>query len=97
LKSKSRIAKTVRTGSGSNRFHQKKNGRYRFPESAFSKTRLNTVRTLGTRIWILTNASSKPDVKASATVVAAAVYNLAMREELLPRFTRDQMPRLPNN
>lgn len=37
------------------------------------------------------------DAKASATVIAAVVYNLAMRDELLPRFTKDQMPRLPNN
>lgn len=37
------------------------------------------------------------DVKASATVIAAAVYNLAMRDKLLPRFSREQMPKLPNN
>ena len=33
------------------------------------------------------------DVKASATVVAAAVYDLAMRDELLPRFDSANMPK----
>jgi Zn-dependent M28 family amino/carboxypeptidase len=32
------------------------------------------------------------DAKKSAIVIAAAVYHLAMRDELLPRFTKDQMP-----
>ena len=32
------------------------------------------------------------DVKNSAIVIAAAVYQLAMRDELLPRFTADKMP-----
>jgi hypothetical protein len=32
------------------------------------------------------------DVKKSAIVLAAALYQLAMRDELLPRFTRDAMP-----
>jgi hypothetical protein len=35
------------------------------------------------------------DAKKSAIVIAAAVYTLAMREELLPRFTKEQMPALP--
>lgn len=35
------------------------------------------------------------DVKSSATVIAAALYVLAMRDELLPRFQREQMPALP--
>ena len=35
------------------------------------------------------------DVKASAIIFAAAVYTLAMRDELLPRFSADQMPKLP--
>jgi hypothetical protein len=35
------------------------------------------------------------DVKKSAIVVASAVYHLAMRDELLPRFTGDEMPRPP--
>jgi hypothetical protein len=35
------------------------------------------------------------DVKRSAMVIAAAVYQLAMRDELLPRFAREQMPPLP--
>ncbi len=35
------------------------------------------------------------DVKAAATVIAAAVYVLAMRDELLPRFAKDKMPALP--
>ncbi len=35
------------------------------------------------------------DAKKSAIVIAAAVYYLSMRDELLPRFSKDQMPPLP--
>jgi carboxypeptidase Q len=35
------------------------------------------------------------DVKKTAIVVASAVYHLAMREEPLPRFAADEMPRRP--
>lgn len=35
------------------------------------------------------------DVKHSATVIAAGVYHLAMRDEKLPRFTKEQMPAGP--
>lgn len=35
------------------------------------------------------------DVKKSAIIIAAAVYTLAMRDELLPRFTSDAMPPKP--
>ena len=35
------------------------------------------------------------DAKKAAVVVATAVYHLAMRDELLPRFTKDAMPPLP--
>lgn len=35
------------------------------------------------------------DVKKSAIVIASAVYVLAMRDELLPRFGKEQMPALP--
>jgi hypothetical protein len=35
------------------------------------------------------------DVKKSAVVIAALVYHLAMRDELLPRFSKEQMPPLP--
>jgi carboxypeptidase Q len=35
------------------------------------------------------------DVKASAIIFAAAVYTLAMRDQLLPRFSANQMPPLP--
>jgi hypothetical protein len=35
------------------------------------------------------------DVKKSAIVIAAAVYHLAMRDEKLPRFSADEMPRRP--
>jgi hypothetical protein len=35
------------------------------------------------------------DAEKSAIVIASAVYNLAMRDELLPRFTKDQMPQAP--
>jgi carboxypeptidase Q len=35
------------------------------------------------------------DAKKSATVIAAALYYLAMRDELLPRFSKEQMPPPP--
>ena len=35
------------------------------------------------------------DVKSSAIVIAAAVYALAMRDEMLPRFKAGEMPPLP--
>jgi Zn-dependent M28 family amino/carboxypeptidase len=35
------------------------------------------------------------DVKKSAVTIAAAVYHLAMRDEMLPRFSRDKMPPAP--
>jgi carboxypeptidase Q len=35
------------------------------------------------------------DVKKSAIVIASAVYVLAMRDEMLPRYSREQMPALP--
>lgn len=35
------------------------------------------------------------DVKKSAVVIAAAVYQLAMRDELLPRFKAGEMPAAP--
>ena len=35
------------------------------------------------------------DAKKSAVVIAAAVYHLAMRDELLPRFSQEEMPALP--
>jgi len=35
------------------------------------------------------------DVKKSAIVIAAAVYQLTMRDELLPRYSREEMPALP--
>ena len=35
------------------------------------------------------------DAKKSAIVIAAALYHVAMRDELLPRFTKEQMPPLP--
>jgi hypothetical protein len=36
------------------------------------------------------------DVKASATIFAAAVWTLAMRDEMLPRFNPADMPPLPS-
>ncbi len=36
------------------------------------------------------------DVKKSAIVIASAVYGLAMRDELLPRYSKEKMPALPN-
>ena len=35
------------------------------------------------------------DVKKSAAAIASAVYHLAMRDEMLPRFTKDNMPAPP--
>ncbi len=35
------------------------------------------------------------DVKKSAMSIAAAVYELAMRDEMLPRFSKDEMPAPP--
>jgi hypothetical protein len=35
------------------------------------------------------------DVKKSAIAIAAAVYHLATRDEQLPRFTAEDMPRRP--
>src|SRR4029077_15736120 len=32
------------------------------------------------------------DVKASAIAIAATLYQLAMRDEMLPRFTKTEMP-----
>ena len=37
------------------------------------------------------------DAKASATVIAAMVYHLAVRDELLPRFGADSMPPPPRS
>lgn len=34
------------------------------------------------------------DLQQAAIVIAAAVYQLAMRDEMIPRFSADQMPRL---
>ncbi len=36
------------------------------------------------------------DIQQAAMVVASAAYKLAMRDELLPRFSKDKMPELPN-
>jgi hypothetical protein len=36
------------------------------------------------------------DAQSSAMVIASAVYHLAMRDEKLPRFSKEQMPPLPN-
>jgi hypothetical protein len=35
------------------------------------------------------------DVKKAAIVIAGTVYHLAMRDELLPRFSKEEMPRPP--
>ena len=35
------------------------------------------------------------DAKKAAIVFAAAVYHLAMRDDLLPRFSKEAMPALP--
>jgi hypothetical protein len=35
------------------------------------------------------------DVKKSAAAIASAVYHVAMRDEMLPRFTKEAMPAPP--
>jgi hypothetical protein len=35
------------------------------------------------------------DVKSAAIVIAAAIYHLAMRDEMLPRFSKEKMPAPP--
>jgi hypothetical protein len=35
------------------------------------------------------------DVKTSAVAIASAVYHVAMREQMLPRFTPERMPAAP--
>lgn len=35
------------------------------------------------------------DAKKSAIVIASAIYHLAMRDGLLPRFSKEEMPQLP--
>ena len=35
------------------------------------------------------------DVKKSAVAIASAIYHLAMREQMLPRFTKENMPPVP--
>jgi hypothetical protein len=35
------------------------------------------------------------DAKKAMTVIAAAVWHVANRDEMLPRFTKDKMPALP--
>ena len=35
------------------------------------------------------------DAMKAATVIAAAVWHVANREEMLPRFTKEKMPALP--
>jgi carboxypeptidase Q len=35
------------------------------------------------------------DAKKSAIAIASAVYHLAMRDEMLPRFSKEEMPPLP--
>ncbi|MFN7983266.1 MAG: M28 family peptidase [Vicinamibacterales bacterium] len=35
------------------------------------------------------------DAQESAMVIASAVYHLAMRDEMLPRFSKEAMPALP--
>ena len=44
---------------------------------------------------LLSAQSMADDVKKSAIAIAAAVYHLAMRDELLPRFSKEDMPKIP--
>jgi len=37
------------------------------------------------------------DVKKNAATIAWAVYQLAMRDDLLPRFSKDNMPARPRS
>ena len=65
------------------------------PESEFCKTRSNIFRRPGIRIYDTYERIVEDDVKASAAIIAAAVYELAMRDELLPRLPKDKMPEAP--
>ena len=56
--------------------------------SGSARTRSNTTRTRITPISTPTNAIIEDDVKTSAIAIAATLYQLAMRDEMLPRFCR---------
>ena len=56
------------------------------PASASARIRSNTTRTRTTPTSTPTSASSKTTCKASAIAIAATLYQLAMRDEMLPRF-----------
>ncbi len=65
------------------------------PASACSRIRSSTARTPGTRISTPTSASSRTTRSSRRWRLPSAVYHLAMRDEKLPRFPKDQMPALP--
>ena len=55
-------------------------------------SRSNTTRTRTTRTSTTTSASSKATSRTSAIVIAATLYQLAMRDEMVPRFAPSDMP-----
>ena len=62
------------------------------PASASARIRSSTTRTRITRTSTTTSASSRATSRTSAIVIAATLYQLAMRDEMLPRFAPADMP-----
>ncbi len=58
------------------------------------RIRLNTAHTRGIQTWITYERILEDDVKKAAVIVATAVYELT-RDELLPRFSKAEMPKPP--
>ena len=63
--------------------------------SAWARTRSSTARhTWHTNLDTIERIVEE-DVKKSAVAIASAVYHVAMREQMLPRFAPDKMPAPP--
>ena len=65
------------------------------PASASARTRSNTTATRGTPTSTPIERIVEDDVKKSAVAIASAVYHVAMRDQMLPRFAPDKMPAPP--
>ena len=63
--------------------------------SASARIRSNTTATPGTPTSTRYERIVEDDVKKSAIAIASAVYHVAMRDEMLPRFAPDAMPPVP--
>src|ERR1041384_6921683 len=93
-RARSRRVRSARSGDGRARRHRSirrpwSDGRDSFEDpieynSATWHTNLDTYERI-----------IEDDAKKSAITIAAAVYALAMRDDLLPRFTKETMPPLP--